>query len=195
MILAIQHTVQKLGLQIKQVPKSKDFIVTPLPQETLNAFMNTNLEISESESSALEELWKIPDIKNELEFSTDYGDLSRYYNYRLNLLTSFSYLNNMNSFMNSTMTLHDAIRCRSKTTGIVEVKYSTPLLNFKFVDVGGTRSERKKISFCFLHTMRIFINAILDSLLREYLTFSLCVRFILVKSLHSKLSNCYKAMT
>lgn len=38
----------------------------------------------------------------------------------------------------------DIIRCRAKTTGIVETIFHLGPLTYRMVDVGGQRSERKK---------------------------------------------------
>lgn len=43
----------------------------------------------------------------------------------------------------------DILRARSKTTGIIETVFSVAKLNFRIVDVGGQRSERKKWIHCF----------------------------------------------
>ncbi|KAL1921419.1 uncharacterized protein VTP21DRAFT_11135 [Calcarisporiella thermophila] len=43
----------------------------------------------------------------------------------------------------------DILKCRSKTTGIVEVEFHIDPLVYKMVDVGGQRSERKKWIHCF----------------------------------------------
>ncbi len=43
----------------------------------------------------------------------------------------------------------DVLRIRVKTTGIQEITFSTNDVNFRMVDVGGQRSERKKWIHCF----------------------------------------------
>lgn len=43
----------------------------------------------------------------------------------------------------------DVLRTRIKTTGIVEVHFTLRELDFKMVDIGGQRSERKKWIHCF----------------------------------------------
>jgi len=44
---------------------------------------------------------------------------------------------------------NDILRCRVKTTGIVEVDYNIQKSLFKLVDVGGQRNERKKMDSLF----------------------------------------------
>eukprot|EP00456_Euglypha_rotunda_P006148 TRINITY_DN11047_c0_g1_i10.p1 TRINITY_DN11047_c0_g1~~TRINITY_DN11047_c0_g1_i10.p1 ORF type:complete len:179 (+),score=21.79 TRINITY_DN11047_c0_g1_i10:317-853(+) len=46
-------------------------------------------------------------------------------------------------------TYEDILRCRSRTTGIVETEFQIKNDLFKIMDVGGQRSERKKWIRCF----------------------------------------------
>ncbi|KAJ2955844.1 hypothetical protein NQZ79_g8226 [Umbelopsis isabellina] len=55
----------------------------------------------------------------------------------------------------------DIIRCRIKTTGIVETTFNMGPLKYRMFDVGGQRSERKKWIHCFENvTALIFVVAI-----------------------------------
>lgn len=55
----------------------------------------------------------------------------------------------------------DLIKCRVRTTGIVENKFNINENRFLMVDVGGQRNERKKWIHCFEHvTAVIFVAAI-----------------------------------
>jgi len=55
----------------------------------------------------------------------------------------------------------DILRCRSRTTGIVETEFQIKNDYFKIMDVGGQRSERKKWIHCFEDvTAVIFVAAI-----------------------------------
>jgi len=49
----------------------------------------------------------------------------------------------------SVVTDDDILRCRMRTTGIVEIDFEIEKSKFKMVDVGGQRSERKKWFHCF----------------------------------------------
>jgi len=46
-------------------------------------------------------------------------------------------------------TVDDILRARQKTTGIIEVKFAADGHEFRLVDVGGQRSERRKSLHCF----------------------------------------------
>jgi hypothetical protein len=50
----------------------------------------------------------------------------------------------------------DILRARMKTTGIIENNYSIEGVSFKFLDVGGQRSERRKWIRCFQDVTAIF---------------------------------------
>ncbi|CAO3596737.1 unnamed protein product [Absidia cylindrospora] len=55
----------------------------------------------------------------------------------------------------------DIIRCRAKTTGIVETTFHLGPLTYRMFDVGGQRSERKKWIHCFENvTAVLFVVAV-----------------------------------
>ncbi|CEP19125.1 hypothetical protein [Parasitella parasitica] len=55
----------------------------------------------------------------------------------------------------------DILRCRAKTTGIVETVFHIGPLTYRMFDVGGQRSERKKWIHCFENvTAILFVVAI-----------------------------------
>jgi hypothetical protein len=55
----------------------------------------------------------------------------------------------------------DILRCRARTTGIVETQFSMHNTHFRIMDVGGQRSERKKWIHCFENVMAVlFVAAI-----------------------------------
>ncbi|KAI8372209.1 guanosine nucleotide binding protein alpha subunit [Blakeslea trispora] len=55
----------------------------------------------------------------------------------------------------------DILRCRAKTTGIVETEFHINKLTYRMFDVGGQRSERKKWIHCFENvTAVLFVVAI-----------------------------------
>lgn len=60
-----------------------------------------------------------------------------------------------------TPTDQDIVRCRAKTTGIIETTFHIGPLTYRMFDVGGQRSERKKWIHCFENvTAILFVVAI-----------------------------------
>jgi len=56
----------------------------------------------------------------------------------------------------------DIMRCRMRTTGIIEMNMEIEGLNFQFIDVGGQKSERRKWNHCFDNVNSIIFLAALD---------------------------------
>jgi len=85
---------------------------------------------------------------------------------KLQLLDSAAYFfDNANleriSSPNYTPTQVDILRARLRTSGIVERTFNIQNVNFKFLDVGGQRNERRKWIHCFEDvTAVIFVTAI-----------------------------------
>jgi len=86
-------------------------------------------------------LWKEDGIQKAFAQSAKFQliDSASYY---------FSHLQRIAS-PNFIPTEQDVLRCRAKTTGIIELKFTIENTQFLLVDVGGQRSERKKWMFCF----------------------------------------------
>jgi guanine nucleotide-binding protein G(i) subunit alpha len=66
-------------------------------------------------------------------------------------------------------TQEDVLRCRARTTGIIELDFNYDTTKFKVVDVGGQRSERKK----WIHIFEGVTAIIFCVALNEYLVFIL----------------------
>lgn len=67
-------------------------------------------------------------------------------------------------------TVEDIIKCRTKTTGIQDLCFEMDGVEFRLIDVGGQRSERKKWISCFQNlTAILFVVALseFDQKLRE----------------------------
>lgn len=56
----------------------------------------------------------------------------------------------------------DILRCRMRTTGIVEIDFEVEKTHFKMVDVGGQRSERKKWFHCFAEVTAVLFCVALN---------------------------------
>jgi len=84
--------------------------------------------------------------------------------YFFNKIDNFT---NMNSY---SVTDEDILRARKRTTGIIETDFSIGDLNFRMVDVGGQRNERRKWIHCFEDvTAILFVGALseYDQVLEE----------------------------
>jgi len=107
-------------------------------------------------------LWSDPGIKhtynNRARFQLD--DACAYFFERVDALAQDDFL----------PTYQDVLRCRARTTGIVETDFAIEDYHFKMLDVGGQRNERKKWIHCFENvTAVIFVAAMneYDQLLFE----------------------------
>ena len=114
-----------------------------------------NVEIDESLGKRLSELW------NSDQFQETYKS-----NYKFHLYDSDSYfLNNLETISKKDYipSIEDILKVRVKSSGIKEFEFSHKGFNFRIVDVGGQRSERKKWVHCFQDvTAIIFVVALND---------------------------------
>lgn len=60
------------------------------------------------------------------------------------------------------LTEDDILRCRMRTTGIIEIEFSVNGSDFRMVDVGGQRSERKKWFHCFAQVTAVIFCVALN---------------------------------
>jgi guanine nucleotide-binding protein subunit alpha len=113
----------------------------------------THTHLSEDVAFALRELWKDRGVQ---------ACFARSREYQLNDSAGY-YLDSVERFSdpNYIPTEQDVLRARVKTTGIQETTFQVQNLNYRMVDVGGQRSERKKWIHCFENvTTIIFMSAI-----------------------------------
>jgi len=102
----------------------------------------TNIEeYSQEIGEDLKKLWENKSIQDVLLQRSKFQliDSTEYFFQNIDRINDFKYTPNES----------DILRCRVKTTGIVEVDFSIQGSNFKLVDVGGQRNERKKWIHCF----------------------------------------------
>jgi len=110
-------------------------------------------------------LWEDPGIR---EMTTSHGDVLA-----LELVDSAQYwVKNYRRVLSSDYmpTVEDIIKCRTKTTGIADLTFELDGTEFRLIDVGGQRSERKKWISCFQNlTAILFVVALseYDQKLRE----------------------------
>eukprot|EP01102_Stenamoeba_stenopodia_P014914 TRINITY_DN5028_c0_g1_i1.p1 TRINITY_DN5028_c0_g1~~TRINITY_DN5028_c0_g1_i1.p1 ORF type:complete len:358 (+),score=91.20 TRINITY_DN5028_c0_g1_i1:180-1253(+) len=96
--------------------------------------------ISKASPAALKKLWQDPKVQAEIQDNK--SDIPENVGYFFENLTRILQAN-------YTPTFEDTLRCRSKTSGIVEVNFQMNEVNVSLVDVGGQRTERRKWIHCF----------------------------------------------
>lgn len=91
--------------------------------------------------AAMKRLWADPGVQLCFKRSSEYqlNDSAKYYLDSLDRIGARHYV----------PTIQDILRTRVRSTGIVEYEFCFRGLNFRIVDVGGQRSERKKWIHCF----------------------------------------------
>ncbi|CAH2351833.1 guanine nucleotide-binding protein alpha-1 subunit [[Candida] railenensis] len=130
--------------------ESQDFSVETLTDELRNV---STFQVAEPDrfkvARAISKLWtedsgikKVYDISNEFQLETN---------------TSY-YFDNASKFADPDYILSDLdiLKGRIKTTGITETDFNINSFNFKVLDAGGQRSERKKWIHCFEDVTAIF---------------------------------------
>jgi len=92
-------------------------------------------------ASDVKELWADPGIQKAYQRQHEFqlNDSAKFYFEAIDRLAADDYI----------PTEQDVLRSRAKTTGIIETEFTVEKTNFKMVDVGGQRSERKKWMHCF----------------------------------------------
>ncbi|GAB5372072.1 hypothetical protein AAMO2058_001634300 [Amorphochlora amoebiformis] len=109
-------------------------------------------QLDEQMAKHLVTLWKDPAIQK-----------TYYYSSAFQLIDSIGYfMDNINRICEEKYVpdYQDCLRCRIRTTGVVEFKFGVEANEFIIIDVGGQRSERKKWLHCFQDvTAVIFVAA------------------------------------
>jgi len=109
--------------------------------------------LDEEHARHIKKLWADPGIKKTYAFRSRFqlSDECRWFFERIEELGKPEYI----------PSYQDILRCRARTTGIVETSFRVGPNTFRMLDVGGQRNERKKWFHCFEHvTAVIFVAAI-----------------------------------
>jgi len=98
-------------------------------------------QLSPEVVKCIKDLWADGGIKEAFTRSAEFqlNDCAGYYFDNIDRLVANDYV----------PTEQDILRCRARTTGIVEIEFEYNQHHFRIVDVGGQRSERKKWMHCF----------------------------------------------
>jgi len=94
-------------------------------------------ELNPSLGNDIKQLWADPAISNTFTRSSEFqlNDSAGFYFDHIDRISQVDYV----------PTEQDVLRSRTKTTGIIETEFEVEKIRFRMVDVGGQRSERKKM--------------------------------------------------
>eukprot|EP00457_Paulinella_chromatophora_P009207 gb/GEZN01009264.1/.p1 GENE.gb/GEZN01009264.1/~~gb/GEZN01009264.1/.p1 ORF type:complete len:354 (-),score=22.47 gb/GEZN01009264.1/:8-1069(-) len=115
----------------------------------INDFSN----LTKEQAYAIKSLWADPSIREAYEMRNTFQlpDECKWFFQRVDLLAREDYIPSYD----------DMLRCRARSTGIVETCFTINEFNFRLLDVGGQRNERRKWIHCFENvTALIFVAAI-----------------------------------
>ena len=136
-MLAIIRAMETLRIEYNDPERSAD-------AQKLFAFeepVEDEGEFSADLVGIMERLWADGGIQESFQRAREYqlNDSAGYYLSQLSRIGAPEYV----------PTLQDILRTRVRTSGIVETRFSFKELDFKLIDVGGQRSERRKWIHCF----------------------------------------------
>eukprot|EP01121_Diplochlamys_sp_Union-15-3_P001965 TRINITY_DN1168_c0_g1_i3.p1 TRINITY_DN1168_c0_g1~~TRINITY_DN1168_c0_g1_i3.p1 ORF type:complete len:351 (+),score=59.05 TRINITY_DN1168_c0_g1_i3:75-1127(+) len=127
-----------------QAAENFSYSLSKKTQSKADTIMNLDaypFELTPELAEIIAELWADPSIKKAFSRSSEFQllDSTEYYFENIERISQKDYVPSE----------QDVLRSRAKTTGITETEFEIEGANFKMVDVGGQRSERKKWIHCF----------------------------------------------
>ncbi|XP_057291250.1 G protein alpha o subunit-like isoform X2 [Hydractinia symbiolongicarpus] len=149
-LIAMLRAMEKLRINFADERRGSDakmvFLIANSGQDT----MPFSPELTE----AMKRLWVDKGVLTCFRRSREYqlNDSTKYYLDALDRLSKPDYR----------PTEQDILRTRVKTTGIVEIQFTFKKLNFRLLDVGGQRTERRKWIHCFQEVTAIIFCAALS---------------------------------
>lgn len=153
---ALTEACQKQGVEFKD-PQNKERAqrITDLADSDTALLLNASQKYTIDVAEDVEHLWADESVKE--MFNNRYNfhvfDGAEYFFSNLERLRPPHYV----------PTSDDILRCRRKTTGIIEISFSYGGHEFKLFDVGGQRNERKKWIHCFEGvTAVVFVASLSD---------------------------------
>lgn len=108
-------------------------------------------DFTQQELSNIKAMWKDTAIQNVWGRVNEFQilEVAEYLLHNIDRITDINYV----------PTLDDCLRCRSRTTGVVEINFVHSDVTFKVVDVGGQRTERRKWIHCFENVTAVIFCA------------------------------------
>ncbi|XP_077991888.1 guanine nucleotide-binding protein G(i) subunit alpha-like [Glandiceps talaboti] len=135
-MISIIRAMESLNIQYEDSARVKDAQwILAKAGEVEEGFLRPEL------ATSIKRLWLDKGVQETFRRSREYqlNDSTAYYLNSIDRLAAVEYI----------PTQQDVLRGRVRTTGIVETHFEFRKLQFKMVDVGGQRSQRKKWIHCF----------------------------------------------
>eukprot|EP01080_Neovahlkampfia_damariscottae_P006387 gene6387-10394_t len=156
---ALVAAAQKLGHSISD--ENNKAIAQKIHQIDQEALLNVSKIYTEELGNELAALWADEGIQQTYQDRSNFQllDSTEYFYSHIDRISKKDFVPNE----------QDVLRCRVKTTGIVETEFEYNGFKFKLFDVGGQRNERKKWIHCFDNvTAVIFVTAMSEYDLKCY---------------------------
>jgi len=152
------NTILSLKTLIRQSAKlepQSEYHWRPISEDSVNEIQELKdfSYLDEELARHIKKVWTDPGIKHTYNMRSKFqlSDECKWFFERIEDLGKADYL----------PSYQDILRCRARTTGIVETTFTLEGNTFRLLDVGGQRNERKKWFHCFEHvTAVIFVAAI-----------------------------------
>jgi len=141
--------IEELAKQSIELPRKNEAfsnckVVNPEAQKSLQFILDAKYQVASMSpefAANVKRLWEDPGLQNTFKNRSKFqlNDSAEHFLNKVDELGKPTYL----------PTDQDIIRCRVRTTGIIETEFVIEHNRFKLLDVGGQRNERKKWIHCF----------------------------------------------
>ncbi|KAF0975056.1 hypothetical protein FDP41_005809 [Naegleria fowleri] len=149
-MISMVEACDELGEEIEK-EENKQFAQELIQLDDENALLNVDAFYNAELVQKLKQLWADTGIQNVLQRRDEYQllDSTEYFYQRIDAISEKNYV----------PTDKDILMCRTKTTGVVELKFEQDDTKVSLIDVGGQRNERKKWIHCFENVTAILFVA------------------------------------
>ena len=134
-MMAIVKAMSNLKIEFENPDRQSDVKIVQIASRSID-----NYEMTREISEAVQRLWADAGVRECFDHAGKFqlNNSAEYYFDELTRLSETNYI----------PTIQDVLCSRVKTTGIIESDFSFKNLQFRLIDTGGARSERKKWRFC-----------------------------------------------
>eukprot|EP00467_Chlorarachnion_reptans_P020040 CAMPEP_0114518148 /NCGR_PEP_ID=MMETSP0109-20121206/18284_1 /TAXON_ID=29199 /ORGANISM="Chlorarachnion reptans, Strain CCCM449" /LENGTH=343 /DNA_ID=CAMNT_0001698739 /DNA_START=114 /DNA_END=1145 /DNA_ORIENTATION=+ len=152
--LISENVISSMQTLVEETEERSEAKVNSKLKSSIEELMQLErVDIDEKIAGIIKLLWEDPAIKATYERRAEFqlNESAKYYFDKIEELGTQNYIPSE----------ADVIRSRSRTTGIIENKFTIDGVRFQMYDVGGQRSERKKWIHCFENvSCLLFVAAI-----------------------------------